>query len=202
MIVAIKGILVSSTPLSAVIECGGIFYELNIPLTTAERLPAHGTEVLLHTVAVYREDSQTLYGFASAEDRDFFKLIIEKVSGVGPKIALNAMSRMSVSTLSEAIASGDSAMLAKCPGIGRKTAERMVLELRGSIAGAVNSAAEHSSAALSASPSGRSNASDAVAALVALGLKLPDADKAVRAAMLKLGPDASTESLVKSAFTS
>ncbi len=200
MIVAVKGVLVSSTPVSAVVECGGIFYGINIPVTTAERLPPHGSEVLLYTVAVYREDSQTLYGFASPEDRDFFKLVVEKVSGVGPKIALNAMSRMSLSTLSDAVASGDVAMLAKCPGIGRKTAERMVLELRGFVSPAAGPGGPALSGADSAS--GNSNSSDAVAALVALGLKLPDADKAVRAALLKLGPEAPTEALVKAAFTS
>ncbi len=199
MIVAIRGKLISSTPLSAVVDCGGLFYEVNIPLTTAERLPKCGAEVLLHTLAVYREDSQTLYGFATSEDRDFFKLIVEKVSGVGPKIALNAMSRMSVATLSEAIAMGDSAMLAKCPGIGKKTAERMVLELRGATLGGARTIIDSSENG--ATTSQNSNASDAIAALVALGLKLPDADKAVRTALQKLGSDASTEALVKSAFS-
>ena len=94
MIVAIKGILESSTLFSAVVEAGGLFYEVNIPLTTAERLPKVGSEVMLYTEAVYREDSQALYGFATKSDRDFFKTIIEKVSGIGPKTALNMMSRM------------------------------------------------------------------------------------------------------------
>ena len=134
MIVGIKGRLVSSTPVSAVVEAGGLFYEVNVPLTTSERLPASGSEVMLHTLAVYREDSQSLYGFISASDRDFFKLVVEKVSGIGPKIALNMMSRMSAQTLQSAIASGDAALLSKCQGIGKKTAERLVLELRGAFA--------------------------------------------------------------------
>ena len=93
MIVGIKGKLVSSSLFEAVVETGGIFYEVNIPLTTTELLPKTGSEVMLYTVAVYREDSQSLYGFASASDRDFFKTIVEKVSGIGPKTALNMMGK-------------------------------------------------------------------------------------------------------------
>jgi Holliday junction DNA helicase RuvA len=133
MIVAIKGKLESSTLFSAVVEAGGLFYEVNIPLTTAERLPKLGEEVMLYTEAVYREDSQALYGFATKSDRDFFKTIIEKVSGIGPKTALNMMSRMSVATLRDSIAMGDVATLSKCPGIGKKTAQKMLLTLKGKL---------------------------------------------------------------------
>lgn len=195
MIVAIKGKLISSTPVSAVVEAGGLFYEVNVPLTTSERLPVAGSEVLLHTLAVYREDSQALYGFASIADRDFFKLVIEKVSGIGPKIALNMMSRMSVQTLQGAIASGDSALLSKCQGIGKKTAERLVLELRGAFVP-------------SATPQGiggviteASAISDAVAALCALGMKPADSDKLVRQAYASIGASATVEDLVKFALS-
>ena len=197
MIVAIRGKLAKSTPLSAILDVNGIYYEVNIPVTTAERLPAIGAETFLHTLAIYREDSQSLYGFASASDRDFFKLLIEKVSGIGPKIALNILSRMSVETLKAAIDSGDVSLLSKCPGIGKKTAERLIVELRGAfakIAGVFQSEA-------SLSQSGaQSAASDAVAALVALGYKLADADKAVRSALSKLPEDASTEAIIKAAL--
>lgn len=197
MIVAIRGKLAKSTPLSAILDVNGIYYEVNVPVTTAERLPAIGAETFLHTLAIYREDSQSLYGFASASDRDFFKLLIEKVSGIGPKIALNILSRMSVETLKAAIDSGDVSLLSKCPGIGKKTAERLIVELRGAfakIAGAFQSEA-------SLSQSGaQSAASDAVAALVALGYKLADADKAVRSALSKLPKDASTEAIIKAAL--
>ena len=195
MIVAIKGKLISSTPVSAVVEAGGLFYEVNVPLTTSERLPVAGSEVLLHTLAVYREDSQALYGFASIADRDFFKLVIEKVSGIGPKIALNMMSRMSVQTLQGAIASGDSALLSKCQGIGKKTAERLVLELRGAFVP-------------SSTPQGiggviteASAISDAVAALCALGMKPADSDKLVRQAYASIGASATVEDLVKFALS-
>lgn len=195
MIVAVKGKLAKSTPLSAIVEINGIFYEVNVPVTTAERLPHIGGEVFLHTLAIYREDSQTLYGFASASDRDFFKLLIEKVSGIGPKIAINILSRMSVETLRAAIESGDVTLLSKCPGIGKKTAERLVVELRGAFANIQNL-----QGAQSAIGSVSSAAADAVSALVALGFKLADADKAVRSASAKLPAEASTEEIVKSAL--
>ena len=198
MIAAIKGKLVRSTPVLAIVEtAGGLFYEVEIPVTTAERLPKNGPEVMLYTLDVYREDSQSLYGFATAADRDFFKILVEKVTGIGPKTALNMMSRMSVSTLRDAVASGDVAMLSKCPGIGKKTAERLVLELKGTLSGtasAVSSGAQPG--AFAASPAG-----DAVAALVALGMKIQDADKAVRASAAKLGEDATTEQIVKLALS-
>ena len=199
MIVAIKGILESSTLFSAVVEAGGLFYEVNIPLTTAERLPKVGSEVMLYTEAVYREDSQALYGFATKSDRDFFKTIIEKVSGIGPKTALNMMSRMSVATLRDSIASGDVATLSKCPGIGKKTAERLVLELKGTLTGSTGT---NSVSSVSGSLElQNNNVADAISALVALGLKLADADKYVRAGVQKLGDDASTEELVKFALS-
>ncbi len=197
MIVGIRGKLVSSTPVSAVIETGGLFYEVNIPLTTSEKLPSNNSDVMLHTLAVYREDSQALYGFASASDRDFFKLVIEKVSGIGPKIALNMMSRMSVQTLQSAIASGDSALLSKCQGIGKKTAERLVLELRGSI---MMTSSPLSSGCSSVSTDA-SSISDAVAALCALGMKPADSDKLVRKAYASIGEEASVEDLVKFALS-
>jgi len=197
MIVGIKGKLMRSTPLSAVIEAGGLFYELAIPVTTAEKLPQAGNEVFLHTVAIYREDSQALYGFAAASDRDFFKLLIEKVSGIGPKIAINIMSRMSVETLRSAILTADIALLSKCPGIGKKTAERLVIELKDAFDGASSVMPIHIEGVSAAAPS---PSSDAVATLVALGYKPVDADKAVRQAILKCGENASTEAIVKAAL--
>lgn len=198
MIAAIKGKLSESSLFLAVVDVGGIFYEVNVPLTTTEVLPKIGGEVMLYTVAVYREDSQALYGFATRADRDFFKTITEKVSGIGPKTALNMMSRMSTATLREAIASGDVATLAKCPGIGKKTAERLVLELKGTLGAGCSKA---HAPELAGMPAQSTNVSDAVAALAALGLKVADADKYVRAAVRELGEDAPTETLVKFALS-
>ncbi len=186
MITSIEGTLSSAGPLRAVIELGGIGYEVNIPVTTAERLPQAGSKVKLHTLVIYREDAQTLYGFASAADRDFFRLMIENVTGIGPKVALSIMSRLSLPLLEGAIRAGDVTTLAKCPGIGRKTAERLVVELKAR----VGSPGSYASAGLpdGSAGGGENSHRDAVAALVALGYKSADADQAVRRAALALGP--------------
>ena len=134
MITSIQGTLTEAGPLRAVVELNGLSYEVNVPITTAERLPRAGSTVRLHTLVIYREDSQTLYGFATGEDRDFFRLLIDNVTGIGPKLALSIMSRLSLPLLVGAIRSGDVATLAKCPGIG-KTAERLVVELKGKVGG-------------------------------------------------------------------
>ncbi|MBI3886830.1 MAG: Holliday junction branch migration protein RuvA [Opitutae bacterium] len=202
MITSISGLVVSVTPLAAVIETGGLGYEVHIPVTTAERLPPPGQQTKLHTFAVYREDSQTLYGFATGEERDFFRLLIEKVTGVGPKMALSVLSKLSLPMLKGAIVAGDVALLAKCPGIGKKTAERLVMELRDQLHPAELGAAPPAAAGQEQSPSapGENKIRDAVMALVALGYKAPDADKAVRQACVALGPGASTEALIKRAL--
>ena len=124
--------------------------------------------------------------------------MIEHVTGIGPKMALSIMSRLSLPMLQTAIRSGDIASLAKCPGIGKKTAERLVVELKGRVGsgdGAVNAVLGSGIA-----PSGKTSHSDAVAALVALGYKLADADEAVRHASLALGTAATTESLIRKAL--
>jgi Holliday junction DNA helicase RuvA len=199
MITSVSGILVSATPLTAVIETGGLGYEVHIPVTTAERLPSPGQQAKLHTLAVYREDSATLYGFATDEERNFFRLLVEKVTGVGPRMALSVMSKLSLPTLKSAIASGDVVLLAKCPGIGKKTAERLVIELRDKLnpADLGSVPAGHSP---TSAPATDSRLSDAVLALTALGYKSADADKAVRQAWIALGATASTEALIKKAL--
>lgn len=201
MIAYLKGTLADATPLSAVVDVGGVGYALSIPVTTAEKLPPVGQSVKILTVAVYREDSQQLYGFATEDERDFFRLLVEKVSGIGPKIAISILSKLSVTLLRQAIASGDVALLAKCPGIGKKTAERLVIELKDK----VGLPASTESAILSATDSGQSPGTsavqDAIAALLALGYKIADADKSVRRASEKLGSDATTEALIRAALS-
>lgn len=196
MIVSLRGKLIEAGVLRVVIEASGVGHEVNVPVTTAERLPKVGSEVCLLIHHVFREDGQALYGFAVAEERDFFRLLVEKVSGVGPKMALNILSRLALPILRDAIIRGDVALLAQCPGVGKKTAERLVVELKDKVGlegpGVVTTAAP-SAAAPSA-------ASDAVAALVALGFKAPDADKGVRAALTKLGAGATADQLVKAAL--
>jgi Holliday junction DNA helicase RuvA len=199
VITSIQGTLVSATPLSAVVEINGLGYEVNVPVTTAEKLPPPGGQVKLHTLVVYREDSQRLYGFSSPAERDFFRLMVEHVTGVGPKVALGIMSRLSLPLLEGAIRAGDVATLSKCPGIGRKTAERLVVELKGqlSIAGLAEADLPGSRPAAATEPN---TVRDAVAALVALGYKTAEADQAVRRAVLAGGPGATTEDLVKRAL--
>ncbi|HWA88124.1 MAG TPA: Holliday junction branch migration protein RuvA [Opitutus sp.] len=198
MITSIQGTLTAASPLAAIIELNGLGYEVHIPLTTAETLPAIGRVVKLHTLAIYREDSQTLYGFARTEERDFFRLMIEHVTGVGPKVALSIMSRLSLPLLESAIRLGDVATLAKCPGIGKKTAERLVVELRSKVGVSGESTSPVAGAA--ATEDAASPHRDAVAALVALGYKPADADRSVRQAVLALGGDATTEALIKKAL--
>lgn len=202
MITSVTGTLVSASPLTAIIEAGGLGYEVHIPVTTAERLARPGQRVKLHTLAVYREDSQTLYGFATEEERDFFRLMVEKVTGVGPKMALSVLSKLSLATLQGAIAAGDVGLLAKCPGIGKKTAERLVIELRDKLNTALLSPDSPAKAepGETAPAAGENKIRDAVLALVALGYKAPDADKAVRQSLVALGPAATTEALIKKAL--
>jgi Holliday junction DNA helicase RuvA len=201
MITSIQGTLASASPLHAIVELNGFGYEVNIPVTTAEKLPAAGATVKLHTLVIYREDSQALYGFATPAERDFFRVMIEHVTGVGPKVALSIMSRLSLPLLESAIRMGDVATLAKCPGIGKKTAERMVVELRAKVGAAPTAGAAGGGAATEAFPAGESPHRDAVAALVALGYKAADADQSVRRAALALGGNSTTEALIKHALS-
>ena len=180
MITSIQGTLASTSPLGAVVETGGFGYEVHMPATSAERLPRPGAAVKLHTLVIYREDAQTLYGFSSPEERDFFRLMIENVTGVGPKMALSIMSRLAL------------------PSLGKKTAERLVVELRSKVGG------DASAAPAEGGPGGESVPAtphrDAVAALVALGYKTADADQAVRRAAVALGAGADTSALIRRAL--
>lgn len=202
MLAYIQGTLASATPLQAVVDVQGLGYELHIPVTTAERLPSIGQTVKLFTHAVYREDSQSLFGFASREERDFFRLLVERVSGVGPRVALSIMSKLSLPMLRGAIAAGDIALLSKCPGIGKKTAERLVIELKDKVGLPGESSGAVAGAAISAAPQpeGDTRIQDAVLALVTLGYKPPDADKAVRKALAEAEEGISSEALIKAAL--
>lgn len=199
MISRIKGIVLECTPLLVVLEAAGIGYEIHIPVSSAEKVPAIGSECSLFIHSVYREDSATLYGFASREDRDFFRLIVEKVSGIGPKIGISILSRMSTDLLRSAITSSDVALLSKCPGIGKKTAERLVIELKDKVG--LTSEESVSLADDIGSPENPSAFRDAVSSLMILGYKPADADKLVRRAVSELGSNSSVESLIKSALS-
>lgn len=199
MIATLEGILTEAQPLSIVLETGGIGYQVAVPLTTAERLPALKQKVKLFIQAVYREDTQALYGFHCREDRDFFRLLVEKVSGVGPKLALSIMSRLSVSVLKNAIAQSDVTLLSQCPGIGKKTAERLIVELRDKLfPGSSAKAALSDSDTVTIQTSALE---DAVSGLITLGYKAPEADKVIRRGLSQLGPEASAEALIKHALS-
>lgn len=201
MIATLSGELTESQPLLAIVEAGGVGYEVHVPLTTTEKLPDLGQQVRLFIHAAYREDAHTLYGFFAVEERDFFRLIIDKVSGIGPRIALNLLSQVSLQMLRNAIAEGDAALLAKAPGLGKKTAERIIVELQDKVGpSSSGSGASKAKGGTSGPSAGNARYKDAVAALMALGYKAADADKAVRQAVESLGPDSNTEDLVRAAF--
>ena len=204
MISFIEGIVESASPLEVILNCQGVGYRIEVPVTTSEKVPGVGQKVRLHIHPVYREDSQALYGFINRDERDFFHLVTSKVSGIGPKIGLNLMSRLSFSLLREAISRGDVALLAKCPGIGKKTAERVCIELKDKlgIASPVAPFAMATSGESAPLPGGSLEFSDAVQALMTLGFKMDAADKAVRTARQALGPDATADSLIKAALKS
>lgn len=201
MIARIKGTVLESTPLLVVLGAGGLGYEVHIPVTTAERVPAIGQECSLFVHSVYREDSATLYGFATRTDRDFFRLLVERVSGIGPKIGISILSRMSVDVLRSAIASSDVALLSKCPGIGKKTAERLVIELKDKVFAEGSAPVKAKETPQVGNPAPSSNFQDAVASLITLGYKPADADKLVRKASSQADPDASIEDLIRLALS-
>jgi Holliday junction DNA helicase RuvA len=200
VIVSLEGTLVESDVLSAVIEVNGIGYLVSIPLSVGCKLPAAGEHIKLQIYTVYREDRQDLYGFLTREERDFFKLIVEKVSGIGPRTALNIMSKLSVAVLKDAISRGDAGILAKCHGIGKKSAERIIMELSDKDISTL--VAKSISSKRNESTQSSNNISDAMSALISLGYKTVDAEKAIRKSIEHLGDDASTESIIRFALSS
>ena len=130
MIGKLSGTLIEKNPPQVLVDCQGVGYEVDVPMSTFYNLPAVGEKVSLLTHFVVREDAQILYGFGSSEERAAFRQLI-KISGVGPRMALGVLSGMSVSELAQAITLQEAGRLVKIPGIGKKTAERLLLELKG-----------------------------------------------------------------------
>jgi len=190
----LHGKLVSALPTQVIVAVNGVGYEVLIPLSSYDKLPQPGQEVKLLTHLAVREDAHTLYGFMSAAERDLFRLLINTVSGIGPKIALNILSGISVTSFRGAVANGDVKILSQISGVGRKTAERIVVELRDKIGAA--GAWEAISAQRALSPDDQ-KINDAVLALMALGFKQIEAHDAVRQAQSALGPPATVEDLVR-----
>ena len=168
-----------------------------IPLSSFDKLPPPGHDVKLLTQLIVREDAHTLYGFTSATERELFRLLINNVSGIGPKTALNILSGMNAVTFRGAVANGDVKALSQISGVGKKTAERIVVELRDKIGAA--GAWEASSAQRALSPADQ-KINDAVLALLALGFKQVDAHNTVRQAQSALGAQATVEDLVRAAL--
>ncbi|MFL6527487.1 MAG: Holliday junction branch migration protein RuvA [Chthoniobacterales bacterium] len=177
MITFLDGTLTSALPTQAVVDVRGVGYEVFIPLSSYDRLPAPGQQVRILTHLHVREDAHILYGFMTSAERDLFRLLVNSVSGIGPKLGLAVLSGMSVSTFKSAVVNGDVASLAKISGLGKKTAERIVLELKDKLG--VAAAWEAASAEHAPTPE-QSQANEAVLALIALGYKQVDAHKAVR----------------------
>ena len=197
MITFVHGKLVEALPTQAVVQVNGMGYEILIPLSSFDKLPQPGNEVMLLTQLVVREDAHVLYGFATAAERDLFRMLINNVSGIGPKTALNILSGMNAVTFRGAVANGDVKSLSQISGVGKKTAERIVVELRDKIGAA--GAWEASSAARSLSASDQ-KVNDAVLALMALGFKQIEAHDTVRGAQAVLGPQATVEELVRASL--
>ena len=197
MITFLHGKLVASLPTQAIVDVNGVGYEVLIPLSSYDRLPAPGGAVTLLTHLSIREDAHVLYGFMSAAERDLFRMLINNVSGIGPKTALNVLSGMNATAFRGAVAKGDVKALSQISGVGKKTAERIVVELKDKIGAA--GVWEASSAERSLSEPDQRIA-DAVAALVALGFKQAEAFETVKAAQAVLGPQATVEALVRSSL--
>jgi holliday junction DNA helicase RuvA len=194
MITFLHGKLVEALPTQVIVEVGGVGYEVLIPLSSFDKLPAPGQELKLLTHLVVREDAHVLYGFMSPGERDLFRMLINTVSGIGPKIALNILSGINATAFRGAVAGGDVKALSQISGVGKKTAERIIVELRDKVGAA--GAWEAGSAQRTLSPDDRKT-NDATLALMALGFKQPDAHEAVRAAQAVLGPQAGVEELVR-----
>lgn len=197
MITFLAGKLAAALPTQAIIDVNGVGYEVLIPLSSYDRLPAVGQSVHVLTHLHVREDAHLLYGFMTAAERDLFRLLVNNVSGIGPKLALAVLSGMSVSNFKSAVVNNDVSSLSKISGLGKKTAERIVLELKDKLG--VSAVWEAASAAHAPTPE-ESQANEAVLALIALGYKQVDAHKTVRELQEKQPEIKTAEELVKQAL--
>jgi Holliday junction DNA helicase RuvA len=175
MIGRLRGVLAEKQPPRLLVDVQGVGYEIEAPMSTFYKLPETGSEVSLFTHLTVREDAHLLYGFGSEGERKLFRALI-KVNGVGPKLALSILSGMESDALIQAIHGGDTARLVKIPGVGKKTAERLIIEMRDRLEGWT----------LPTAAGGKlveviSAVDDAISALVALGYKAPEATKMVKA---------------------
>lgn len=195
MITFIEGLLVEKDPTRVVVNVQGVGYEVFIPLSSYDRLPAPGEAVRIQTYDHVREDTHALYGFMTVEERRLF-LLLMGVSGIGPRLALTALSGLSVRDLKAAVAQGDVKRLSSVSGIGKKTAERMVVELRDKLT--AGEALEAVAGAVAGEPDARLR--DAILALISLGYKQADAQKRVRDVLLHVNSKTTVEEIVRLAL--
>jgi len=171
MIGRLTGTLLEKNPPQILLDVQGVAYEIDVPMSTFYNLPVLHEKVVLHTQLIVREDAHLLYGFATSDERTAFRLLL-KISGVGPRLALSVLSGLSLADLADAVANKEAGRLVKIPGVGKKTAERLLLELQGKFAAAGTGA----SSGIAAS----SISSDIVNALQALGYNEKEADWAAK----------------------
>ena len=171
MIGRLTGILLEKNPPQILLDVQGVGYEIDVPMSTFYNLPALNEKVVLHTQLVVREDAHLLYGFGTSDERIAFRLLL-KISGVGPKLALSVLSGLSLNDLAEAVAGKEAGRLTKIHGVGKKTAERLLLELEGKFT-VMGAAVMHGAAPSSAN-------SDIINALQALGYNEKEADWAAK----------------------
>ena len=202
MIARLTGILAEAEPTEIIVDVHGVGYSVSVPLSTFDKLPPVGQSVTIHTHFIMREDSMQLFGFATKDERALFRMLVDNVQGVGPKVALNVLSCVSLDSFVNSVANGDVKGLSRINGVGKRTAERMVVELKDKIdaigKGVIGSAVAVSGNA-SAKPGISQEVSDAIAALESLGYKREAAEKAVRAVAEKEA-GASTEQLLRKAL--
>lgn len=202
MIGRIKGILLDKQTSQILVDVNGVAYEIEVPLNTLFQLPALGEEVILSTHFVVREDAQLLYGFFELKERTLFRILI-KINGVGPKMAIAILSSMNANELVRHVHNNDVDALVKIPGVGKKTAERLIIELRDKLK---DWELDSNSATGIQGTTGQMHSSsihDAEAALVSLGYKPKDADKAVSSAVKALEQEkqeVSSEALIRLAL--
>ncbi|MEI7456532.1 MAG: Holliday junction branch migration protein RuvA [Nitrosomonadales bacterium] len=187
MIGRLSGILLEKAPPQILLDVQGVGYELEVPMSTFYNLPALHEKVVLHTQLIVREDAHLLYGFGTLDERIAFRQLL-KISGVGPKLALSVLSGLSLNDLAEAVANKEAGRLTKIPGVGKKTAERLLLELEGKFT-VMGVASAHGAAIVSAN-------SDIVNALQALGYN----DKEAAMAAKQLPNDVSVSDGIRQAL--
>ena len=194
MIGRITGVLLHKQPPQLLVDVQGVGYELEAPMSTFYQLPADGERVMLHTHLVVREDAQLLYGFYSETERSLFRSLI-RINGVGPKLALTILSGVSADEFSRCIMENDAKSLTALPGVGKKTAERLIVELRDKIDTDTSLPAAAAPTGVTAAPT--NPVSDAVSALISLGYKAQEASRMVRSVE---SDGLSTEAIIKAAL--